>query len=313
MIAGCDVYFIPELRSYLMGNREKIDWLHAILSEGEGRRSLVKFGSIRREEWEEIADHYPNIEFDFSSEHSQTPTIQYPVKTVIWAVISQEELMDITRKCGVAFWDRWIKVDWRYSPEEFIKQSTRPSTPNNTEIVTRIKEGFTKLHALQITSASRIHPKIREQYATKIAKVIKDKEVSFRFLTKAEQIPLQLALLRTLDTSIEPTEEEYDYPLQKIPFISRQDSGNIRKASSYYEKIFLVFLFDHGCISEDTSSLTISNYCKIMAEQLNITESTAHYHYSKLRKAEFIESKQVGRHSSKVWLTKKGFELIKDY
>ena len=49
---------------------------------------------------------------------------------------------------------------------------------------------------------------------------------------------------------------------------------------------------------------------KLIADKLDVTESKADKIYYKLVEQGLIDSKQVGKHNSKVWLTSEGKKLI---
>jgi len=73
----------------------------------------------------------------------------------------------------------------------------------------------------------------------------------------------------------------------------------------------LMILYKWNCINENVTAKTIENYVLAIAQQLGRKESAAWNAYAALKKVGLVDSKQVGSHDSRVWLTEEGLRRIK--
>ena len=65
----------------------------------------------------------------------------------------------------------------------------------------------------------------------------------------------------------------------------------------------LKWLYKNGAITAKRSTTTIHEYIKAVAALFDVSEEMARKHYRRHQERGWVESKQVGKHSSKVWLT----------
>jgi hypothetical protein len=79
------------------------------------------------------------------------------------------------------------------------------------------------------------------------------------------------------------------------------------------EKSCLLILQDKKCDSEEKSTLMIKDYLSLVKEELNCTIYKARNLYYGLKESGYIDSKQDGKNSSKVWLTDTGEKKVDPY
>lgn len=73
----------------------------------------------------------------------------------------------------------------------------------------------------------------------------------------------------------------------------------------------LEMLAERNCLSEETTTLSIGEYDALIAREFSCSEISAAQTYRyKLARHGYIESKQVGKTATKVWITKKGQEML---
>jgi hypothetical protein len=63
----------------------------------------------------------------------------------------------------------------------------------------------------------------------------------------------------------------------------------------------------------ESSNLMIKNFLKLISQQLDSTEAKARNLYYGLKEAGYIDSSQIGRNKSKVWLTDMGNKKVEHY
>ena len=100
---------------------------------------------------------------------------------------------------------------------------------------------------------------------------------------------------------------QLDFIIQKVK--GDMDYMDINKN----EKLCLMILQDNRCFSEGNSSLMIKKFINLISESLSCTERSASHLYYGLKESGYINSKQVGKRGSKVWLTPMGKKKVKPY
>jgi len=75
-------------------------------------------------------------------------------------------------------------------------------------------------------------------------------------------------------------------------------------------RILLCLKILKGCGDENSSTMSISEFQQEISNILKCSESTARSIYTKMKHMGLIDSKQVGSHDSRVWLTSEGLRLL---
>lgn len=97
----------------------------------------------------------------------------------------------------------------------------------------------------------------------------------------------------------------------QLTFVIHKISGYIDYKDTNMEEIrILSILQSNNCLSEVQSNLMIRDFIKYISKELGVSEDTARNKYQKLKNTGYIDSKQVGRNGSKVWLTDEGERVI---
>lgn len=76
------------------------------------------------------------------------------------------------------------------------------------------------------------------------------------------------------------------------------------------EKLCLIILMSNKCYSKDTSNLMIKQYIEMISKELDCSKDSAKHYYYMLKESGYLNSKQEGRYSSKVWLTEIGKKKV---
>jgi len=72
----------------------------------------------------------------------------------------------------------------------------------------------------------------------------------------------------------------------------------------------LNILLQNGCTSTKTDNMMIKGFKSDISKQLGVKERMTQTYYSRLKDKGYIDSKQVGKHDSSIWLTDKGNQYI---
>jgi len=100
----------------------------------------------------------------------------------------------------------------------------------------------------------------------------------------------------------------------QLTFVIQKVKGNMDyKDTNLGEIRILLILQNHKCLSEQESNLMIKQYIKLISNELRMPEESAKDRYYKLKNTGYIDSKQVGKRSSKVWLTEEGKRVIEPH
>jgi len=78
-------------------------------------------------------------------------------------------------------------------------------------------------------------------------------------------------------------------------------------------KTCLLILKEKQCFSLEQSQLSIKDYLGKISNRLVCTEDTARHKYYALKDDGYLDSKQIGQHDSKVWLTDTGMKKVDPY
>jgi hypothetical protein len=79
------------------------------------------------------------------------------------------------------------------------------------------------------------------------------------------------------------------------------------------EKSCLLILQANNCHSENDSNLMIKDYLNLISDELPCSKDRARHLYYGLKETGYLNSKQVGQHNSKVWLTEMGNKKVEPY
>ena len=90
-----------------------------------------------------------------------------------------------------------------------------------------------------------------------------------------------------------------------LDFVNAKIFGNLDYGEQWHgaeakEIEALKWLFDHGAVNKDKSEITIAEFKAKIAEIFEIENESARRHYAKLKKRGSIDSKRVGKDSSRV-------------
>lgn len=100
---------------------------------------------------------------------------------------------------------------------------------------------------------------------------------------------------------------QLDFVIQKVK--GDMDYMDLNKK----EKSCLLILQSEKCFSEDSSSMMIKQYISRISSELDCTGDSAKHYYYGLKGSGYIDSKQVGKHNSKAWLTELGKKKVEPY
>jgi len=100
---------------------------------------------------------------------------------------------------------------------------------------------------------------------------------------------------------------QLDFVVQKIK--GDMDYHDLNKK----EKSCLLILMCNGCCSEDSSNLMIKQFIEKISSSIDCTEESAKHYYYGLKESGYIDSKQMGKYNSKVWLTEMGNKKAEPY
>ncbi|MCK4995576.1 MAG: hypothetical protein KAR55_01705 [Thermoplasmatales archaeon] len=79
------------------------------------------------------------------------------------------------------------------------------------------------------------------------------------------------------------------------------------------EKSCLLILQAKQCLSEEQSNLMIKEYLELISQELDCSVDKARHLYYGLKESGYLNSNQIGRYSSKVWLTEMGKKKVAPY
>ena len=93
-----------------------------------------------------------------------------------------------------------------------------------------------------------------------------------------------------------------------LDFVNKKVFGNLDYGEQWHgaeekEIESLKWLADRGAIDKDRSEVTIKEFKAQIAKIFEIEDESARRHYSKLKKRGLIDSRRVGKDSSRVWIT----------
>jgi hypothetical protein len=115
----------------------------------------------------------------------------------------------------------------------------------------------------------------------------------------AQHIHLAARHLRVfMESSVEFIESWVGSDYESVPI---QASREIRA---------LTLLKDRGCVSLESSGLSISEYLRELAKHFSCSIETARSIYKGLKRRGLIHSKQTGQRTSKVWITPNGIDFL---
>jgi hypothetical protein len=98
----------------------------------------------------------------------------------------------------------------------------------------------------------------------------------------------------------------------QLNFVASKIDGEIDYQNHIKPKLreCLIILDDNKCYSLEKSCLSIRKYDQLIKEKLGVSLSSARMTYrNKLKDMGLIDSKQIGKNDSRVWLTKAGYTL----
>lgn len=84
--------------------------------------------------------------------------------------------------------------------------------------------------------------------------------------------------------------------------IGNFDYGAGWQGANYKERICLEYLYENKCFSLETSNIGISEFWDIISNVYNVKGDMARKIYSNFKKNEWINSKQIDRYDTRVWL-----------
>lgn len=96
----------------------------------------------------------------------------------------------------------------------------------------------------------------------------------------------------------------------QLDFVSTNVTGRLDYQNHLDDRLrrCLQILDEHKCHSEAESTLSIEEFDDLIRKELKMSESSARNTYrKKLRDMGLIECRQLGKHSSRVWLTREGY------
>lgn len=100
----------------------------------------------------------------------------------------------------------------------------------------------------------------------------------------------------------------------QLEFVIQKVKGEIDYMEmSTKEKSCLLILQANKCLSEDKDCLMIKKYLQLISEELDCSVDRAKHLYYGLRESGYLNSKQVGQYSSKVWLSEMGKKKVEPY
>jgi hypothetical protein len=100
----------------------------------------------------------------------------------------------------------------------------------------------------------------------------------------------------------------------QLDFVIQKVKGEIDYMHmSKEEKSCLLILLAKQCKSEEESNLMIKDYWELISQELNCSVDKARHLYYGLKESGYINSKQVGKYGSKVWLTEMGNKKVVSY
>ena len=100
----------------------------------------------------------------------------------------------------------------------------------------------------------------------------------------------------------------------QLEFVIQKVKGDIDYMDmSKDEKSCLLILQAKNCVSMESSNLMIKDFLKLISQKLDATEARARNLYYSLKEAGYIDSSQIGRNKSKVWLTEMGNKKVEPY
>jgi hypothetical protein len=113
-----------------------------------------------------------------------------------------------------------------------------------------------------------------------------------------------------LETDLEAAIDDFEmFWKETTAFISEKVSGGLSyrnvepKGEAKYVPVCLAILKDRNCTAESTSTLSIEDFKKEIANVMNCSYSNAKRIYDQLKHRNLIDSKQLGSYGSVVWLT----------
>lgn len=122
--------------------------------------------------------------------------------------------------------------------------------------------------------------------------------ISASYLTKI--VDTEAVSLAFMDL-VELNQNTFDFVYDKVE--GEFDYGGTFKTTNYKEKECLKFLFDSKALSYESSSVTIEEFVvNVLAPIFKIKERQARNRYLEMKKKGLIDSKQVGKNDSRVWL-----------
>lgn len=88
------------------------------------------------------------------------------------------------------------------------------------------------------------------------------------------------------------------------------DSSDAATIATQQDRDALRFLRDRGCVAEEKSTLSIQEYETELSKLFGCSFSSAVRFYRRLRENGLVDSKQIGSHGSRVWLTSSGLHFL---
>lgn len=91
-------------------------------------------------------------------------------------------------------------------------------------------------------------------------------------------------------------------------FIQAQVYGNFDygtgwQGANYKEKVCLEYLYNKKAFSTETSEVSIGDFVSYIMEVYKIRETRARQYLQDFRKKKYVDTKQVDKHETKIWLT----------
>jgi hypothetical protein len=100
----------------------------------------------------------------------------------------------------------------------------------------------------------------------------------------------------------------------QLEFVIQKVKGDIDYMHMSKEEIScLLILKTNQCTSEDETALMIKDYWVLISQQLDCSVDKARHLYYGLKESGYLNSKQIGKYGSKVWLTDMGKKKTAPY
>jgi len=131
-----------------------------------------------------------------------------------------------------------------------------------------------------------------------------------------QNLLVEMSVIQALShyrTTVEKKDVEYAYIdlceffACMLEYINKKVQGNLDygeawKGATEKQKECLQFLYQNNATSLETSSITIKIYIDFIRKVFGVGKEEARKIYQKHKKYQWIKSKQVGRHDSRIWL-----------